>query len=156
MSEQVLRSQIVELLNGGHAHADYSGALQSFPFDKAGARVGSIRHTAWQILEHLRISQWDITEFSKGPGHVSPEFPDGYWPKTDTPPDEATWKRSIAEFLAHLKGMQDLVADSSSDLYTPFPHGDGQTLLREALISMDHSSYHLGQILLIHRGLEPS
>ena len=77
MSEQALRTQIVELLSGGYAHAEYASALESFPFDKAGERVGSIRHTAWQILEHLRISQWDMTEFSKGPGHVSPEYPDG-------------------------------------------------------------------------------
>ena len=156
MSEQALRTQLVEFLKGGYAHAENASALGSFPFSKAGERVGSIRHTAWQILEHLRISQWDMTEFSKGPDHVSPDYPDGYWPKADAPPDEAAWKNSIAEFLAHLKGMQDLVADPNSDLYTPFPHGDGQTLLREALMSIDHDSYHLGQIVLIDRGLESS
>ena len=101
-------------------------------------------HTPWRLVEHMRIAQWDILRFSIDPAHVSPEFPRGYWPEGDAPPDIGAWDRSIASFRADLKAMKDLVADPKSDLFTPFPHGQGQTLLREALLVADHNAYHLG------------
>jgi hypothetical protein len=102
-------------------------------------------------VEHMRIAQWDILEFSRNPKHVSPEFPEGYWPSSDAPPDANAWRRSIAGFHADLGALQNLVKDSKSDLFRPFPHGDGQTLLREALLVADHNAYHVGQLVILRR-----
>jgi hypothetical protein len=101
----------------------------------------------------MRIAQWDILEFSRNPAHVSPPFPAGYWPNGDAPPNTAAWDRSIEAFRADLKAMQDLVTDPAVDLFSPFPHGQGQTLLREALLLADHNSYHLGQLVTVRRFL---
>jgi hypothetical protein len=105
------------------------------------------------LLEHLRIALWDIVEFSRDPKHVSPEFPSGYWPKTQAPPDEKAWKKSVAAYRGHLKAMTDLVANERIDLFARIPHGDGQTVLREALLAADHSAYHLGQLIEVRRAL---
>jgi hypothetical protein len=103
------------------------------------------------LLEHLRIAQWDILEFSRDGRHVSPPFPEGYWPSGDAPPDEEAWERSVSAFRADLKAMEALVADPSTDLFAPIPHGQGQTVLREALLVADHNAYHLGQLVLLRR-----
>jgi hypothetical protein len=105
------------------------------------------------VLEHLRIAQRDILEFSRNPKHVSPDFPAGYWPAGDAPPDDAAWDRSVAAFRADLKAMQDLVADPKTDLFARIPHGQGQTILREALLVADHNAYHLGQLIVVRRAL---
>ena len=99
----------------------------------------------------MRIAQSDILEFSRNPKHVSPEFPAGYWPETDAPPDDKAWEKSVRQFRADLKAMQDLVEDPATDLFAPIPHGDGQTILREALLVADHNSYHLGQLVTVRR-----
>ena len=101
----------------------------------------------------MRIAQWDILEFSRNPHHVSPSFPDGYWPNGDAPPDDSAWKRSAAAFRADLQAMCDLVADEATDLFAPIPHGQGQTILREALLVADHNAYHLGQFIIVRRAL---
>ena len=101
----------------------------------------------------MRIAQWDILEFSRNAKHVSPPFPDGYWPDEDAPPDAVAWDRCLAAFRADLQAMQDLVADPSTDLFAPIPHGDGQTILREALLVADHNAYHLGQLVMLRRML---
>jgi hypothetical protein len=146
-----LRQHLLELLGGGHAHLGIDRALADLPAPLRGAKPPGLPHTPWRLLEHMRIAQWDILRFSIDPGHVSPDFPDGYWPATDAPPDAAAWDRSVASFRADLKAMMDLVADPRSDLFTPFPHGQGQTLLREALLVADHNSYHLGQLVTVRR-----
>jgi hypothetical protein len=115
--------------------------------------VAGVPHTPWRLLEHLRIAQWDILEFSRNPRHVSPPFPDGYWPTGDAPPESAGWDRSVAAFRADLQAMQDLVADPATDLFAPLAHGDGQTILREALLMADHNAYHLGQLVVLRRAL---
>jgi hypothetical protein len=99
----------------------------------------------------MRIAQWDILEFARNPRHASPPFPAGYWPAGDTPPDDAAWDRCVAGFGADLRAMQDLVADPATDLFVPFPHGTGQTVLRQALLVADHNAYHLGQLVLVRR-----
>ena len=104
-------------------------------------------------MEHLRICQWDILEFSRDPGHVSPAFPDGYWPDSDAPPDESAWEGSIDAIVMDLNSMIDLVNNPATDLFTPIPHGDGQTVLREALLVADHNAYHLGQLMTLQRAL---
>jgi hypothetical protein len=151
--DKALREQLVALLRGGNAHLDFEAAIADLPIELRGAKPRGVPHTPWRLLEHLRIAQWDILEFSRNPAHVSPSFPAGYWPKGDAPPDAAAWDRSVAAFRADLKAMQDLVADPEVDLFVPFPHGQGQTLLREALLLADHNSYHLGQLVAVRRTL---
>jgi len=149
-----LRKQLVETLTGRGAHADFDSAVAGFPVKRAGEKPAGAPHTAWQLLEHLRVAQWDILEFSRNPKHVSPEWPEGYWPPTDAPPEKTAWSQSVKAFRADLRAMQKLVADPAQDLFTPIPHGEGQTLLREALLVADHNAYHLGQLMFLRKMLE--
>ena len=152
MTDQaVLREHLLDLLGGGHAHLDFERAIAGLPAELRGARPPGLPHTPWRLVEHLRIAQWDILRFSVDPGHVSPEFPDGYWPEADAPPDPGAWDRTVAAFRADLRAMMDLVADPGTDLFAPIPHGQGQTILREALLVADHNAYHLGQLVLVRR-----
>lgn len=150
-SDKVLREQLVALLKGGQAHMNPRDILQGVPPESRGHRPEGVAHTPWQQLEHLRIAQWDILEFSRNPKHKSPKWPDGYWPETDTPPNEAAWDESVAAFHSDNEAMQALVSDPSKDLFAPFAHGKGQTLLREALLVADHNAYHLGQFVQLRR-----
>jgi hypothetical protein len=152
-SDQALREHLLYLLRGGGAHLRFDDAIADLPAKLRGAKVNGVPHTPWRLLEHLRLAQWDILEFSRKPKHVSPSFPDGYWPTSDAPPDTAAWDRSIAAFRADLKAMQDLVADPGTDLFARIPHGEGQTILREALLVADHNAYHLGQLVMLRRAL---
>ena len=146
-----LREHLLYLLRGGDAHLHFNKAVAHLPPALRGAKPAGQPHTPWRLLEHMRIAQWDILEFSRNPRHVSPAFPEGYWPKGDAPPDAAAWDKSVAAFRADLKAMQDLVADPKTDLFTPLAHGEGQTVLREALLVADHNAYHLGQLVLLRR-----
>jgi uncharacterized damage-inducible protein DinB len=150
---QPLASHLRELLRGGSAHVKFRPALAGWPHALRGVRPKGASHTAWQLLEHMRIAQWDILEFSRNASHVSPEFPSGYWPATEAPPDAAAWDRSVAAFAAELKQMEDLVSDPATDLFGRIPHGEGQTILREALVLADHNAYHLGQLVMLRRQL---
>ena len=152
--DQSLRKHLVELLKGGSAHISFADGLQDFPVDKRGAFASGLPHTGWQLLEHARIAQWDILEFSRNPKHVSPEFSEGYWPRTPLPGDDGAWNKSVKAFQRDLQAMIALVCNPRSDLYAPFPWGDGQTLLREALVLADHNAYHLGQIVDLRRALK--
>ncbi|HZF11698.1 MAG TPA: DinB family protein [Thermoanaerobaculia bacterium] len=149
--DKPLRDHLVALLEGGHAHATFDAAVTDLAPELRGARPAGAPHSPWQLLEHLRLAQWDILEFSRDPKHVSPKWPEGYWPEAPAPPDAQAWDASIAAFRRDLKEMEKLVADPESDLFTPFPWGDGQTLLREALLIVDHNAYHLGQLVLVRR-----
>jgi hypothetical protein len=150
-NDDALREHLRELLGGGHAHLDFERAIADLPAELRGARPPGLPHTPWRLVEHMRIAQWDILRFSVDPEHVSPDFPDGYWPEGDAPPDEGAWDRSVAAFRADLKAMMDLVADPTVDLFAPIPHGQGQTVLREALLVADHNAYHLGQLVTVRR-----
>lgn len=151
--EKALREHVRNLLTSHHAHADFDRAVAEFPAELRGKKPRGAEHTPWQVLEHLRIAQWDILEFSRDAGHVSPEFPAGYWPKTAAPPDEHAWERSVRAFRRDRKAMMALVADEKRDLLAPFAHGNGQTLLREALLTADHNAYHVGELVLLRRML---
>lgn len=153
MNDDALREHLLYLLRGGGAHLSFDEAIVDIPPEKRGMSVADVRHTPWRLLEHMRIAQWDILEFCRNPGHVSPKFPEGYWPPGDAPPDAEAWDRSVAAFHADLKAMQDLVADPSTELFAPIPHGEGQTMLREALLVADHNAYHLGQLVMLRRCL---
>jgi hypothetical protein len=149
--DAALRQQLIALLKGGNAHVDFTDAVQDFPVALRGQRPKGAPHSPWEELEHLRIAQWDILEFSRDPKHKSPNFPDGYWPKTPEPPDERAWDRSVHTFNQDLESFCALVADDSTDLYARIPSGEGQTILREVLLAADHNAYHLGQLVLLRR-----
>jgi hypothetical protein len=152
-ADSALREQLVYLLKGGGAHVHFMDALEGFPAQKHGTFAQGLPHTGWQLLEHARIAQWDILEFSRNPKHVSPDFPGGYWPKTPVPPDEKAWGESVKAFERDLREMTKLVENPKTDLFAKIPHGDGQTILREALVLADHNSYHLGQLVDLRRAL---
>jgi DinB superfamily len=146
-----LRRHLVNLLKGEGSHAGFDAAFAELPIAKSGLKTAEVPYSAWQLLEHMRIAQWDILEFSRNPKHVSPKWPEGYWPSPETPLSETAWAQSVKDFRRDLKAMQDLVSDPSTDLFARIPHGEGQTILREALLVADHNSYHLGQLVLVRR-----
>jgi hypothetical protein len=146
-----LREHLLYLLRGGGAHLDFEKAIAGLPPTLRGVRPEGLPYSPWRLLEHLRIAQWDILRFCIDPRHVSPPWPEGYWPEGDAPPDAAAWDRSVAAFRADLQQMMQLVSDPATDLFTPLPHGQGQTLLREALLTADHNAYHLGQLIVVRR-----
>src|SRR5579864_7972820 len=150
-NDAALRKQLVELLRSRGAHADFDEAVDGLPEPLRGAKVKELPFTPWRLLEHLRLAQWDILEFSCDAKHKSPKWPEGYWPEGDAPPNSAAWEASVAEFRRDLAEMEKLVKDPSKDLFAPIPHGQGQTLLREALLVADHNSYHVGQLILLRR-----
>ena len=153
MNDKALRDHLIRLLDGKSAHLTFDDAIADLAPALRGKRVAGPPHTAWRLVEHLRIAQWDILEFSRNPRHQSPEFPAGYWPPDDAPADDKAWDRSVAAFRTDLAAMQALVADPKTDLFARIPHGDGQTILREALLVADHNSYHLGQLVMLRRAL---
>jgi hypothetical protein len=151
MKDHALREHLLYLLRGGGAHTDFDTAVEGLPEKLRGIKPAGAPYTAWQLLEHMRISQWDILEFSINPDHVSPDWPSGYWPETEAPPDNAAWDRSVKQFRADQQAMQALVEDPGTDLFARIPHGEGQTVLREALLVADHNAYHLGELVLLRR-----
>jgi hypothetical protein len=150
-TDRALRQQLVDMLESGGAHATFEAVVKDFPAELRGRKPDGFPHTPWMLLEHLRMAQWDILEFSRNPAHVSPPWPAGYWPKTEAPRDDSAWSKSIREFRRDRKAMQNLVADPKSDLFARLPWGDGQTILREALLVADHNAYHLAQLVDVRR-----
>jgi uncharacterized damage-inducible protein DinB len=149
--DRALRDHLVKLLEGKQAHADFESVIQDVPAASRGIRSAGAPHSAWELLEHMRIAQHDILEFSRNAHHQSPQWPEGYWPKSPEPPDETAWERSVADLRRDLMAMQALISDPGKDLFEPIPHGEGQTLLREAMLVADHNSHHLGQLILVRR-----
>jgi DinB family protein len=151
--DRALRDHLLYLLQSGGAHAGFDNVIAGLPPDLRGEKAPGLPHTVWQLLEHLRIAQWDILEFSRSREHASPEWPEGYWPATAAPPDAEAWDQSVESFRRDLKAMQELVDDPATDLYAKIPWGEGQTILREALLVADHNAYHLGQIVSVRQAL---
>jgi uncharacterized damage-inducible protein DinB len=149
--DQSIREHVVSLLNGGNAHTTFDDALAGLPANARGKKVRGLPYTAWMLLEHLRIAQWDILEFSRNPKHESPEWPKGYWPKEPAPSSDTAWNKSMRPFRTDVKAMEQLVSDPKTDLYATIPWGQGQTVLREALLVADHNAYHIGQMVLLRR-----
>jgi hypothetical protein len=150
-AEKALREHLIYGLKGGGAHPTFEDVIGDFPAKLRAKKVPGLPYTAWMVLEHIRIAQWDILEFSRNRKHVSPEWPAGYWPAADAPPSAAAWAGSIRRFQKDMKAMQALVANPKTNLYAPLPWGDGQTVLREALLVADHNAYHLGQLVTLRR-----
>ncbi len=151
VNDKGLREHLLYLVRGGGAHVDFERAIGDLPVSLCGMRPTGLPFTAWRLLEHMRIAQWDILEFCRNPKHVSPKWPAGYWPEGDAPPDEAAWEKSVKAFRADLQVVENLVANPRTVLYEKIPHGTGQTILREALLVADHNAYHLGQIVMLRR-----
>ena len=150
-SQKSVREHVLYLLKGEGAHATFAQAVKDFPAKLRGQKIDNFPHTAWMLLEHLRLAQLDILEFGRNQKHVSPAWPQGYWPKGEAPPSDAAWNESIASFRKDLKEMEGLVRDPQTDLYAKIPWGDGQTILREALLVADHNAYHIGQLVMLRR-----
>ena len=148
-----LRILLVDALRGHQAHIDFDSAVEDFPVEARGSKPPNSPHTAWQLLEHMRIAQHDILEFSRDPNHESPDWPEGYWPKTAAPPNHHAWDETVKAFRRDAQAFKKLIEDPQSNLFQPFEHGDGQTLLREALLLVSHNSYHLGQLMLVKKSL---
>jgi hypothetical protein len=146
-----LREHVIYLLDGGGAHARFNDAVKDMPENLRGVKPNSLPHSVWMLLEHLRIAQRDILEFSRNPKYESPKWPEGYWPNTEAPPNAPAWSKSVQQFRKDLKAMQDLVANPKKDLYARIPWGDGQTILREALLLADHNAYHVAQLIDVRR-----
>ena len=151
--DRSLRQHLLELLKGGSAHARFDDSIKRVPAKLYGAKAKGLPHSPWMLLEHLRIAQWDILEFSRNAKHKSPKWPEGYWPKSPAPPSAAAWKQSVKKFHRDSNEMQKLVANPKTDLFKKIPGGDGQTILREALLVADHNAYHLAQLVDVLRAL---
>jgi hypothetical protein len=149
--DKLLREHLVYLLRDGGAHAKFDDVVADFPVELRGKKVKNLPYSAWMLLEHMRLAQWDILEFSRNKKHVSPAWPEGYWPKAPDPPDAAAWAASVRQFHKDLKAVEALVRNPKTDLYAKIPWGDGQTILRETLLVADHNAYHLGELLAVRR-----
>jgi len=153
-SSTALRQQLAKFLETSEAHAGWRDSFAEMPPELRGAKFHGSPHTPWQLLEHLRLAQWDILEFSRDPNHVSPDFPLGYWPPAPAPLDDAAWDKSVRAFHHDVEEMRKLILDPQTDLFAKIPHGSGQTILRETLLIIDHNAYHLGQLVLLRRLLD--
>jgi uncharacterized damage-inducible protein DinB len=149
--DAALREHLVNLLTKPQAHATFEDAVKGLPAELRGKTAKGAEHSPWQLLEHLRIAQGDIVEFSRNAKHESPKWPEGYWPEEKAPVDEKAWDKSVRAFKRDLKAMVELLQDEKTDLFAKIPHGDGQTVLREALLIADHNAYHVGQLVLVRR-----
>lgn len=150
-SNQNLRKHLLELLDGGHAHATFDDVIANFPAQAYGEIPKGLPHSAWMLLDHMRITQRDILEFSRNPKYKALKWPDDCWPKKPAPPTAIAWDASVKSFREDLAAMKKLVSDSKTDLFATIPWGEGQTILREAMLMADHNSHHLGQLIDVRR-----
>ena len=146
---EILVSELIKLLNGGSAHASLDDALNGLPAKLRGAKPDKLPYSIWQLVEHIRIAQWDMVKFSKDEKHDSPQWPEGYWVKDIAPKDDAEWENSLKQIKNDRDEFIDLL--KSGEIYKAIPHGDGQSILREALQIADHNAYHAAEIIVIRR-----
>ncbi|HVW97941.1 MAG TPA: DinB family protein [Mucilaginibacter sp.] len=148
---KILISELSKLLLGGSAHASFHKAISGLKPELRGVKVENMPYSIWQLVEHIRIAQWDMPQFCKDANHESPKWPDDYWPKESEPKDNDAWNGAIRQIDSDLDEFIELM--EHSDLYQRLEHGEGQTILREALQMADHNSYHTGEIIAIRRCL---
>jgi hypothetical protein len=149
-----VRKHVLSLLRGSSAHISFDDFISGFPADLCNRHIDGLPYTPWQVLEHMRLALWDILEFSRDANHVSPEFPKGYWPQPNEAGTTALWQETVDAFRNDLQQMQSLLDDPATDLHAKIPHGDGQTILREALVVAEHNAYHLGVLAVMARILK--
>jgi len=150
-NDQSLRDHLLSVLREGNAHISFDDFIAGFPAAACDQKIEGLPYTPWQVLEHMAVAQWDILEFCRASNHVSPKWPEGYWPKPERLGNQELWKETVEKFRHDLNQMIDLVADPATNLFAKIPHGDGQTVLREALLVADHNAYHLGALAVMHR-----
>lgn len=138
-------------LSEANAHVTFEEAVKDIPARLLGVIPEKLPYSIWQLVEHIRITQWDILEFSKGPDHKSPRWPDEYWPKETAPAVAGDWEKALKQIAADRKTFIALLRKAGEEIHTPFSYGDGQTLFREAILIVDHTSYHTGEIVAIRR-----
>ncbi len=146
-----LRQHLLKLLDAHQAHVTFDDAIANVPPDLRGTRPDGLPYSPWELLEHMRIAQQDILDFCQNPDYTQPDWPDGYWPDSAAPPGKAAWTESIHQVRDDLQAMKELVSDPAVTLHADIPHGDGQTVLREALLVADHNAYHVGQLVTVRR-----
>jgi hypothetical protein len=156
-SDEAVQKQLLFLLDGGGAHMSIDEVVADFPLDQINTRPVNVPYTFWHLLEHLRITQWDILEFVRNPAHVSPEWPEGCWPPVDAQADAAQWQQTLGSFRTDLHALRQMVEDASTDLYRDLPHAAGYNILREVLLVADHNAYHIGELAVLRQvmGLWP-
>jgi hypothetical protein len=150
-NENTIREQLLGLLRGGHAHMTFDQAVADFPLDRINDHPPHVPYTPWHLLEHVRIAQWDILEFIRNPSHVSPEWPEGYWPPQQVEADPQQWQQTLGGFRTDLRALEAMVQDPQTDLYAELPHAPGYTILREILVVADHNAYHIGEFGILRQ-----
>ena len=153
ISDSALRDQLLQLLRGGHAHMSFEEAVEDFPAELLNSQPPNIPFTTWRLLEHMRLAQWDILEFIRNPEHVSPDWPEGYWPPEGAQADRQAWETSLSAFRADALALQELVANPRTDLTADLPHAPGYSILREILVVSDHNAYHIAELALLREML---
>jgi len=151
-ASNAFREELIALLTEDSAHAGFDAVVKDFPAGLRGARPEGLPYSAYQLVEHLRIAQWDIVEYALNPKHKSPEFPDGYWPKSPAPPDAKAWDKAVAAFRADRKKL--VAALEKADLLEGIAFAKGQSLASKTILLIDHNAYHLGQLVLVRRLLK--
>ncbi len=153
-ADKVVRDQLLALLRGGNAHMNFEAMIDDFPGDRINDVPPNVHYSPWQLLEHMRIAQWDILEFIRDPNHKSPDWPRGYWPTPGASANGEQWKITVEGFKADLRDLIALVEDPETDLYSDLPHADGYTILREILLVADHNAYHIGEFAILRQVMD--
>ena len=153
MLDKAFREELLGLLQGGHAHMSFDTAVSGFPMEEINRQVPNGTYRVWHLLEHMRIAQWDILEFMRDPHHVSPPFPDGYWPRPNESATAAKWNKTVKGIQSDLKAVVEIVKNPKTDFFGPIPHAPHYTVFREVLLLADHNAYHLGEFVSIRRVL---
>jgi len=148
-----LRAQLRRILGWQDAHVGFEKSVEGLAAKRRGVRVDGFPHSAWELVEHLRLTQRDILEFCRNPKYTEPTWPDDYWPASPEPPNERAWDDSIAAFREDRAALEALATDESIDLFAKISHGGGQTYLREILLVADHNAYHIGQLVMLRQQL---
>lgn len=151
MKDSTVREQLLQLLSGGNAHMTFDQVVKDFPLEAINENPANVPYTPWQLLEHVRIAQWDILEFIRNPDHVSPDWPSGYWPGEEAQAGEDQWRQTIAEFRSDLDSLREIVRSPDADLTAPLPHAPAYNILREILVVSDHNAYHIGELGILRQ-----
>lgn len=151
MSDSDLRQRLVEALRGGNAFMTFDQAVADFPEAMINTRPTNVEYTFWHLLEHIRITQWDILDFSRNPGYQEIEWPRDYWPARDAQATVAEWQATVRQIEQDMREMIALVRDEATDLHTPFAWGQGQNLVREAILVSNHNAYHIGEFAILRQ-----
>lgn len=149
--EKAWRDLVGKLLAWEDAHVGFEAAVAGIPPKLRGLRPPGAPHSAWEIVEHLRLAQFDILDFCINARYEEKKWPDDYWPSSPVPPSKAAWEASIAQSLRDRQTLQKLAANPKVKLTARIPHGSGQTYLRELVLVADHAAYHVGQLVLVRQ-----